>query len=309
MEENKALQIATTETSSISNKIHIIRGEPVMLDFDLAPLYGYEVRSLNQQVKRNIDRFPADFMFQLTRKEVDSVRSQFVISQENGLFMGKSGGTRWLPYAFTEQGIYMLATVLKGKVAAQQSIFIMRAFKEVRHFIADNGAMLERISVVELHQLKVDERLDQVFAYISEHAESSEKIFFEGQIYDAFSLLVSLVRKAKNNVVLIDGYVDINTLNILAKKREGTAVRVCTHPDTRLTDRDIHLFNMQYPSLAISYSTAFHDRFLILDEQIVYHIGASLKDAGKKCFAITRMEDPDAADALLKKLDGNTQKL
>lgn len=115
-EKNSITQIETPDSNSIANMIHIIRGEPVMLDFDLAPLYGYEVRSLNQQVKRNIDRFPADFMFQLTRKEVDSVRSQFVISQENGLFMGKSGGTRWLPYAFTEQGIYMLATVLKGEV-------------------------------------------------------------------------------------------------------------------------------------------------------------------------------------------------
>ena len=176
-----------------------------MLDFDLAGIYGYEVRTLNQQVKRNISRFPDDFMFQLTPQEVELVKSQIVTSRNSSFFSGQLGGRRKPPYAFTEQGIYMLATVLHGDTADKQTIFIMRAFREMRRFIASNAYMFDRISSVELRQIeyekKTDTKLDQIFDYISDHEESTQKIFFDGQIYDAFSLISTLIQKASNDIV------------------------------------------------------------------------------------------------------------
>ena len=170
----------------IGNLIYTIRDKQVMLDYDLAALYGYEVRALNQQVKRNVGRFPYDFMFQLTKDEVEVVKSQIVTSPNSNFYSGQGGGRRKPPYAFTEQGIYMLATVLKGEVAEQQSIFIMRAFREMRRFIANNALLFEKVSHIELKQLEyqksTDEKFDRVFQYIEDHAESEQKIFFDGQI-------------------------------------------------------------------------------------------------------------------------------
>ena len=171
------------QTKDIGRLIYTIRGKQVMLDHDLAALYGYEVRALNQQVKRNIGRFPEDFMFQLSREEVETVKSQIVTSPDSNFYTGQEGGRRKPPYAFTEQGIYMLATVLKGEVADQQSIFIMRAFREMRHFIANNALLFEKISHIELKQLEyqksTDERFDKVFQYIEDQAESEQRIFFK----------------------------------------------------------------------------------------------------------------------------------
>ena len=176
----------------------------------------------------------------------------------------------------------------------------------MRHFIANNAALFERISAVELKQLEyqkqTDEKFDKVFEYIDDHIESEQKIFFNGQIYDAFELLISLIRKASKKIVLIDGYVDIGTLNILAKKNEGVDVTIYTFSNTRLSQMDIATFNAQYPDLKVKYMTAFHDRFLILDDAIGYHIGASIKDAGKKCFAITRIQDEQTIQDILNRL-------
>lgn len=294
------------ETVDIGKLIHTIRGQQVMLDYDLAVLYGYEVRTLNQQVKRNIARFPEDFMFQLTKEEVESVKSQIVTSPDSNFFAGQEGGRRKPPYAFTEQGIYMLATVLKGEVAEQQSIFIMRAFREMRHFIANNALLFEKISAVELRQLEYqksnDEKFDKVFQYIEDHAEAEQKIFFDGQIYDAFSLLTSIIQKARKDIILIDGYVDVGTLNILAKKNSGVDVKIYTFPSAKLTKADISNFNAQYPQLTVKKTPVFHDRFIILDGKVVYHIGASLTDAGKKCFAISLMEDSGVLADLMNRL-------
>ena len=186
-----------TGIKDITSLIYTIRGLQVMLDYDLAVLYGYEVKRLNEQVKRNIGRFPADFMFQLTKEEVMMVKSQFATSPDSGFYSGQEGGRRKPPYAFTEQGIYMLATVLKGEVAEKQSIFIMRAFREMRRFIANNALLFEKVSDIELKQLQyqksTDERFDKVFQYIEDHAESEQKVFFDGQIYDAFSLITSII--------------------------------------------------------------------------------------------------------------------
>jgi len=300
-------ELIEVTASSVQNMIYTIRGQQVMLDFDLACIYGYEVKALNQQVKRNISRFPEDFMFQLTKEEIGLVKSQIVTSSDSSFFSGQTGGRRKAPYAFTEQGIYMQATVLRGEIAERQTIFIMRAFREMRRFIANNAMMFERISKVELRQLdyeqRTDEKLDRIFEYISDHEESSQKVFFDGQIYDAFSLISSLIQRAAKDIILIDGYVDTGTLDLLSKKQTNVSVEIHTFQrGCKLTNTEISTFNGQYPSLNISYMTDFHDRFLILDHMIGYHIGASIKDAGKKCFAITLLEDQQTIQDILKRL-------
>lgn len=200
----------------------------------------------------------------------------------------------------------MLATVLKGDVAEQQSIFIMRAFREMRRFITNNALLFEKVSHIELKQLEyqksTDERFDKVFRYIEDHAESEQKIFFDGQIYDAFSLITSIIQKANNEIILIDGYVDVDTLNILAKKKAGVDVKIYTYAGASLTNKDVTNFNAQYPKLTVKKTQVFHDRFIILDGKTAYHIGASIKDAGKKCFGISRLEDARIVSDLLNRL-------
>ena len=284
MKEFQPVSISpTTDTPNISRLIYTIRNQQVMLASDLAMLYQVETRVLNQAVKRNQKRFPERYCFQLTKEEAENLTSQFVMSSSS------HGGRRIPPYAFTEQGIAMLSAVLRSDVAIDVSIRIMDAFVEMRHFISGNAHLFERIERVELKQ---------IFDFIHTHTESSQKIFFNGQIYDAFSLLANLIQKAAKNIILIDGYVDIGTLNLLAKKQANVAVEIHTFSNTRLTTADVATFNRQYPTLTINHTNAFHDRFLILDHQEAYHIGASLKDAGKKCFAITLLQD----EALLQEL-------
>jgi len=288
----------------IRNFIYVVRNQQVMLDSDLALLYQVETKRLNEAVKRNISRFPKGFRFQLTESECVNLRSQFATSSfgndEN------HGGRRYLTYAFTEQGIAMLSAVLKSDIAIKTSINIMNTFVEMRKFIGNNALLFERISNVELkqqeYQKHTNERLEQVFNYISENEEISQKIFFNGQIYDAFSLLVKLIQKAKDKIILIDGYVDIETLNLLSKKSKRVVIAVYTHRKTNLNDIDIKNFNRQYPFLEVKYTRSFHDRFLIIDDKEAYHIGASLKDAGKKCFGINLIEDNSIIDEILKRL-------
>ena len=283
----------------IRNLVYVIRGQQVMLDSDLAALYQVETRVFNQTVSRNIERFPENFRFQLTKDEFNSLRSQIVTS--NG-----RGGRRYLPFVFTEQGIAMLSGVLRSEVAVQVSIRIMNTFVEMRRFIANNALLFERISSIELKQLEyqksTDERFDKVFQYIDDHTESEQKVFFDGQIYDAFSLLVSIIQKANKEIILIDGYMDINTLDLLAKKKKDVNVKCYTYSNTPLSNRDISQFNKQYATLTVKKTSVFHDRFLILDGVIAYHIGASLKDAGKKCFGISLLTDPDMVKEILNRL-------
>ena len=289
-EDTKDLVI---QESTIKNLIYVIRGQQVMLDSDLAMLYQVETKVLNQAVKRNLLRFPESFRFQLNKDEFTNLKSQFVTSSlcdDNNY-----GGRRKLPFVFTEQGIAMLSAVLRSDVAIQVSIKIMNTFVEMRRFLANSSLVLNRINEVEVKQLiyqkDADEKFDKIFTYISEHEEVSQKIFFEGQIYDAFSLLTELIAKAKKEIVLIDNYVDVGTLNILAKKQDAVKAQIYTVKRTKLSPTDINNFNQQYPVLSVDYTEEFHDRFLIVDENLAYHIGASLKDAGKKCFAINRIED------------------
>ncbi len=203
---------------TIKNMIHVVRGQQVILDSDLAMLYQVETKVLNQSVKRNIARFPERYRFRLTEAEYINLKSQIVTSSDEP----GHGGRRKLPFAFTEQGIAMLSAVLRSEVAVRVSIGIMDTFVEMRKFLSNNSLMLERINELEIKQLEYqkssEEKFDKIFDYISEHEESSQKIFFDGQIYDAFSILVDLISKAKKKIVLVDNYVDVGTLNILSKK-------------------------------------------------------------------------------------------
>lgn len=305
----KTEQIQTTdniplkvETIDIRSQIHIVRGKQVMLDSDLAMLYKVETGALNRAVKRNKKRFPEDFCFQLS--EEDFLRCQNGISKDDD--PDGRGGRRYMPYAFTEQGISMLSAILRSDVAINVSIGIMRAFVEMRKFLATNSLILNRVEELEVKQLEyqksTDERFDRVFQYIEDHAESEQKIFFDGQIYDAFSLVTTIIQKAKSDIILIDGYVDVNTLNILAKKNSGVDVTIFTYASAPLTKKDVENFNAQYPKLTVKKTQVFHDRFIILDGKTVYHIGASIKDAGKKCFGISLINDSSIVLDILNRL-------
>jgi hypothetical protein len=196
----------------------------------------------------------------------------------------------------------MLSSVLKSEVAAKASINIMRAFVEMRKFLISNNEMFARLDRVELKQLETDKNLEEVFDYIATTKEVKQKIFFNGQIYDAFSLMVEIVEKAEKELILIDNYVDVNTLNILSKKKDGVNVLIVTSGNGNLTDKDVAKFNSQYPKLAVKISKDFHDRFFIIDRNEVYHIGASIKDAGKKSFGITKLDVEDLTKSLLAKV-------
>lgn len=290
-------------SAEIHKIIYNIRNQQVMVDSDLAMLYQVETGALNRAVKRNITRFPDDFCFQLTSDEYANLKCQIGISSlgDNGY-----GGRRTLPFVFTEQGISMLASVLRSKVAIDVSLSIMRTFVEMRRFIMANAQLFEHISSIELRQLeyekKTDAKLDKIFEYISDHEESTQKVFFDGQIYDAFSLIADIIMKADKDIVLIDNYVGVETLNLLSKKKPSVAVEVYTQRGTQLSSIDVTNFNKQYPMLTVNFTGDFHDRFLILDRKIAYHIGASIKDAGKKCFGINLIRDTGVVNDILSRL-------
>ena len=296
MAEDKNLVIV--DNREIQNMIYTIRDKQVMIDGDLATLYQVTTKRLNEQVRRNKNRFPSEFMFRLTAEEYEHLRSQNATSSEDNAH----GGRRYMPYAFTEQGISMLSAVLKSDVAVEVSIKIMNSFVEMRRFLLSNKEMFARLDRVELKQLETDKKLEEVFNYIATNTEVKQNIFFDGQIYDAFSFIVGLVKKAKKEIILIDNYVDVNTLNILCKKNKGVDVVITTAGKGSLSTKDITKFNVQYPKLSVKTNTDFHDRFLIVDKTEVYHIGASIKDAGKKSFGITRIEDKDLIMGLVNKV-------
>lgn len=297
----------------IEDLIYCIRGHQVILDNDLAMLYNVETKRLNESVKRNIKRFPESFCFQLTEDEYTYLMSQFATSNVKKENVATRGGRRYLPYAFTEQGIAMLSAVLRSDEAIQVSINIINTFVKMRRFLAENALMFERINSLEVKQLEYqkesNEKFKQIFDYISEHEEDRQKIFFDGQIYDAFSLLVSIVEKAQKSIVLIDNYIDIGTLNILSKKQDGVNVTIYTMKKNKLPSHDIDNFNCQYPTLTVSYTNVFHDRFIIIDDLTAYHIGASIKDAGKRCFAINLIEDIRIVSDILHRLKIETEEI
>ena len=284
-------EILILEENSIRSKIHVIRGQQVMLDFDLAKIYGYETKNFNRQVKNNIERFDSDFMFQLSDVEFEEI-----LRCKN--FTSSWGGARYNPYAFTEQGIYMLMTVLKGDLAVTQSKMLIRTFKEMKHFIQNNSHIFFELDNIkkhllesDLHHKETDKKINELFSLMDKYnINETQGIFFQGQIFDAYSKFESFLSAAKKEVILIDNYVDLSILQRLAKKKKGVNVIIYTDPKSKLTTQDIQTFNLQYPTLTLNYTTKTHDRFLIIDNTTIYHIGASLKDLGKKCFGFSVLD-------------------
>lgn len=271
----------------IEDKILVIRGQQVMIDRDLAELYGVETKVLNQAVKRNIERFPERFMFQLTKDEMllleSCSRSQIVTLNEK---RGRGSNIKYLPYVFTEQGVAMLASVLKSDAAIQTSIMIMDAFVALRRFLQSNFQVFAEIDSIKRHQLESDKRIDELFYKMDRYKiEDRQGIFFQGQIFDAYAKFEAFIQSAEHEIILIDSYIDLSVLERLSKKRKNVKITIYTDPKTKLSEQDIQKFNEQYPQLTLTHSTKVHDRFLIIDNKTLYHIGASLKDLGKKCFA------------------------
>lgn len=296
------MENGTAVQKQIESRILTIREQQVMIDRDLAELYGVETKVLNQAVKRNIERFPEDFMFQLEQNE----KAELVTNCDRFSVLKHSTVS---PYAFTEQGIAMLSSVLKSSTAVQVNIQIMRAFVAMRRFLQNNEEIFAELKSIKNHQIETDNSLKETNNKVQELFDSMDKykitdtqgIFFQGQIFDAYAKFESFLEAAKTEIILIDNYVDLTNLERLSKKKSGVDVKIYTSPKTKLTAQDVQKFNAQYPTLTLNYTTKMHDRFLIIDGKALYHIGASLKDLGKKCFAFEIL-DPSLIQAILDNL-------
>ena len=279
----------------VESRIFTIRGVQVILDSDLAKLYGTITKRFNEQVQRNIQRFPTTFMFQLTSEEWTSLRSQIATIN------GRGHHRKYLPYVFTEHGVIMAAAILKSVIADQASVKVVEAFVAMRRFLAVNAPIFQRLEHIEYKLLENDHKFDQVFAKLEEKAlEPKQGIFFDGQIYDAYEFICGLIKSAKKRIVLIDNYVDDTVLTMLDKREAGVEATIYTQKISAQFQLDITKHNAQYPAVDVKTFSKSHDRFLILDNQ-VYLIGASLKDLGKKWFAIALMSETEP-ETLLSKL-------
>jgi hypothetical protein len=272
-----------SRSEEIKNKILTIRGVQVMLDKDLASFYEVKPIRLREQIKRNPNRFPSDFVFQLNESEVDLMVSQNAIPSRQSL-----GG--FLPLVFTEQGVAAVSGVLKSDKAAEVSIAIARAFVAMRKFLLNNAAIFQRLDKIELKQLKTDEKFEQVFKAMEARQPKPDKgIFFDGQIFDAYTFTADIIREASKSIILIDNFVDDSVLTLLSKRGKSVTATVYTKEITKQLRLDLAKHNKQYPEIRINVFKNSHDRFLIIDEKELYHFGASLKDLGKKWFAFSKM--------------------
>ncbi len=296
MEENKLSVRNEITNEDIKKLIYTIRGKQVMLDSDVAMLYNYETKKVNQVVKRNIDRFPERFCFQLTEEEFFNLRSQFVTLNKN---IGRGKHRKYLPYVFTEQGIAMLSGLLKNDIAVQVSIHIMDAFVEMRKFLMLNGQVFERLTSIEYKLLEHDKKFDEVFNQLQLEENIKQRIFFEGQIYDAYSIIIDIIKKADKKILIIDNYIDDSVLKMLIKKKKNVEVTILTSDKSSIQNIDIQKFNKEYPILKVSKTNKFHDRFIGIDNKEMYHLGASIKDLGKKCFGINRIEDKEIIEKII----------
>ncbi|NLN96180.1 MAG: ORF6N domain-containing protein [Bacteroidales bacterium] len=278
------IQVRALTQQNIEKRIFTIRDTQVVLDKDLATFYEVKPIRLREQMKRNANRFPDDFVFQLTRSEVESLVSQNAIPSIQSL-----GG--YMPYAFTEQGVAAVSAVLKSEKAAEVSIMIMRAFVAMRKFIVQHGRLFERLDRIEIKQLDTDQKIEGIFkALESKKTQPDKGIFFDGQVFDAWVFISDLVKNAKSSLILIDNYVDETILSLFAKKKKTVSLSIYTKNISRALQEDAKKFNQQYGGLTLHAFDASHDRFLLIDETEVYHIGASLKDLGKKWFAFSKMD-------------------
>ena len=318
--ENEINSLVVQENISneeIKNLIYTIRGKQVMLDSDVAILYHYSTKRINEAVNRNKQRFPENFCFQITEEEYkilrcknstinelnseniiedNSLRSQFATLEEN---TGRGKHRKYLPYVFTEQGIAMLSGLLKNDIAIQVSINIMNAFVEMRKFLAVNGQLFDRLTNVEYKLLEHDKKFDKVFNSLQLEKNIKQRIFFEGQIYDAYRLIIDIIKKANKKILIIDNYIDDSVLKMLAKKNKTVEVVILTSEKSNIEKMDIQKFNKEYPILKVSKTNKFHDRFIVIDNKEMYHLGASIKDLGKKCFGINKIEDTDIINKII----------
>jgi phage regulator Rha-like protein len=305
---------------SIQSMIYTVRGLQVMLDRDLAELYQVETKVLNQAVKRNIERFPDKFRFQLTKQEFKNLKSQFATSSDNSLnsqnvtlekssinlksqFVTSSldhGGRRKLPFVFTEQGVSMLSAVLRSETAIKVSIQIIDTFVEMRKFISQNAHLFQRINNIEqkqiacdIKQLEASNKIDAILDAIEErNIKPKQGIFYNGQIFDAYIFVTDLIRTSKRSIILIDNYVDDTILTLLTKRKQNVVASIYTHKISKQLALDLQKHNAQYPPIVIKELHHVHDRFMIIDENTMYHFGASLKDLGKKWFAFSKLDIP-----------------
>jgi len=297
------------KVDNIQNRIFTIRGVQVMIDSDLAEIYGVETKNLNLAVKRNIDRFPDKFRFQLTQIEFDEYEKSLRLQNEtsktddslrlqNETLKKGRGGRRYLPFAFTEQGVSMLSAVLRSETAVKVSIQIINAFVEMRNFIFQNANLFQRISNIEqkqistdIKQIETDNKIDAILNALEDKSiKPKQGIFYNGQVFDAYVFVADLIKSAKKSILLIDNYIDESVLQLFTKREKNVRVTIYTKKTTKILEQDLEKYNSQYPKIEIIKFTKAHDRFLIIDKTVVYHFGASLKDLGKKWFAFSKME-------------------
>jgi len=277
------MQELVTQEENISSKIYTVRGVKVMLDRDLAKLYGVSTKVFNQAIKRNSDRFPEDFKFQLSDAEFSNWRSQFVTSN------GDKMGLRHAPYVFTEQGISMLSGILKSDVAIAMNIKIIRLFVAMRHSISPQLLLENRVQLLEKQQEETLKNMNNILnAMEAKGLQAEEGIFYDGEVFDAYQFISRLIKSAKKSIVLFDNYIDETTLALFSKN-QAVDVTIYTQSISKTLRVDVEKYNTQYKEIEIKVFKKSHDRFIILDENEVYHIGASLKDLGKKWFAFSRM--------------------
>lgn len=295
-------ELESVTPEKIQSLIYEIRGFQVMLDSDLAKLYQIETKNLNKAAQRNGERFPEDFRFQLTDEETKFLRFQIGTSNSG------AGGRRYNPWVYTEQGVSMLATVLHSEVAVQVSVSIVRAFVQMRHFISANGSLFARLDSVEKRQIETEEKLNRNIVQFHEKLDVHEKnfekvfdaleaadlpkqgVFCDGQIFDSYKFVSDLIRKAKTSIVLVDNYVDDTVLSMLDKRKSKVSATIYTQGISKQFALDLQKHNAQYAPIDVRVLKNFHDRFLFIDEKTIYHIGASLKDLGKKVFGFSKLE-------------------
>ena len=293
------VEVSIDDIQKIENAIYTIRGQQVLVDRDLAMLYQVETKVLNQAVKRNIERFPERFRFQLTKEET----IELVTNCDRFKLLKHSSVC---PYVFTEQGVAMLSTVLRSATAVETSIKIMDAFVAMRHFVSFNAQLFQRLETIEYHQLEMkrrqeqtENRIDEIFDKINKSDMPQQGVFYDGQIYDAYTFVAGLVRIAECRIILIDNYVDDTVLTLLNKRNSNVAAYIYTDRISRNLKLDIDRHNSQYSPIMVGIYRMAHDRFLIIDDK-VYHIGASIKDLGKKLFGFSLMQELTATELLTK---------
>ena len=297
--EKEMIELEIT-AEQIKSRIYTIRGVQVMLDYDLAQLFQVETRILNQAVKRNIERFPERFCFQLTEKELTESKSQLVILNKG---QGRGSNVKYLPHVFTEEGVAMLSAVLRSSIAVSVSIRVMDAFVAMRHYLSDNAMVFQRLDRIELKQLEADDKFKKIFSQLEQPRPDKAVIFFKGQMWDATICIEEIICKADKSIILIDNYVDRKTLDLLSRKRAGVSVNIYTsEKNCSLTEKEISDFSAQYGPLMVRTTDEFHDRFLILDDRELFYCGASVKDAGKKAFAIGRIHDGEYLRGILSRI-------